>query len=81
METNLNGEETKTNMRRGIMLIRSFVLKVINNESNINCVGNHTSVQRIKVEMFAGTSRFIRNYGGPSFSFTFIHLSSLTFVL
>ena len=49
METNLNGEQTKTNMWRGIMLIRSFVLKLINSEKKMNCVGYHTNVQRIKV--------------------------------
>ena len=31
-ETILNGEQTKTNMGRGIMLIRTFALKAINNE-------------------------------------------------
>ena len=31
-ETLLNGEQTKTNMGRGIMLIRIFALKAINNE-------------------------------------------------
>ena len=32
METNPNGEQTKMNMGSGIMLIRSFVLKVIKKE-------------------------------------------------
>ena len=32
---NLNGEQTKANMGRGILFIRRFVLKVINNESKI----------------------------------------------
>ena len=78
METNLNGEQTKTNMARVIILIRRFVLKVINNERKINCVGYHTSVQRIRVEIFAGTSGFIRTYGGQvsiyfsSFEFTYV---------
>ena len=33
--TNLNGEQTKKKMGRGIMPIRTFILKVIKDERNI----------------------------------------------
>ena len=35
MDTNLNGEQIKTNTGRGIILFRRFFLKVINNERKI----------------------------------------------
>ena len=84
-ETISNWEQTKVYMGRGIMLIWKFVLKVINNERKTLthhkiidriaeqiCVGDNSSVQRIK---FVDSCNLRR----PSFSF--ILLSSLTFVM
>ena len=66
----LNGDQTKTNMGRGIMLIQVVVLKVINNERlNKLC--------RCAKNLNYG---FIRNYVGQIFPLP-IDLSSLTFVL
>ena len=45
MDTNLNGEQIKTNTGRGIILFRRFFLKVINNERKI--LTHHEIIDRI----------------------------------
>ena len=45
MDTNLNGEQIKTNTGRGIILFRMFFLKVINNERKI--LTHHEIIDRI----------------------------------
>ena len=64
-------------MGRGLILIRMFVLKVINNERKIST--HHETTDRIAEKNESVISGFIRTYGGHV-SHLIIHLSSLTFV-
>ena len=74
----LNGEQRKTNMGWGIMLIQTFILKVINNERKK--LTHHEIIDRIAEQISSviievskeSKLRIHSNLGGPRFSFTYL---------
>ena len=77
MDTNLNGEQIKTNTGRGIILFRRFFLKVIINERKI--LTHHEIIDRIAQQIMLVITQVCEesklwihsNLRRPSFSFTY----------